>query len=243
MSEGFTIQTDVFEGPLDLLLTLIEKRKLFINDVSLARVTDDFISYTEKAKEFPVSESVNFILIASTLLLIKSKSLLPNLALTEEETESIEDLERRLRLYKRMRELSGHFKNRFGKNVLFTRQPTRIRDPIFSPDKHLNISRIEECIRSAIANLPRREVISEAIVKKVVSLEETIERLTERIKGSLKMRFGEFSNSNKTEKIEVIIGFLAMLELVKRGVISVQQDDAFSDILMESDTVGTPKYS
>src|SRR3989344_4122925 len=103
---SFTVKQEHFEGPLELLLDLIEKRKLFVSDVSLAKVADDYISYVKNLSEFPVADSAHFVLIASTLLLIKSKSLLPNLDLTTEEQVSIEDLEHRLRLYERMRKLS-----------------------------------------------------------------------------------------------------------------------------------------
>ncbi len=82
---GYKVKTHVFEGPLDLLLDLVEKRKLFVNDVSLAEVTDDFIKYIETHEEFPIGESAEFIVIASTLMLVKSRSLLPMLALTEDE--------------------------------------------------------------------------------------------------------------------------------------------------------------
>ena len=74
----FTVKTQSFEGPLDLLLDLIEKRKLFINDISLVKVTDDFIAHVRQFENLPMAESAHFILVASTLLLIKSKSLLPD---------------------------------------------------------------------------------------------------------------------------------------------------------------------
>lgn len=79
----FKIKTEVFEGPLDLLLSLVEKRKLFISDISLASVTDEYINHINKLPEYSMDDRTQFILIASTLLLIKAKSLLPNLPLTE----------------------------------------------------------------------------------------------------------------------------------------------------------------
>ena len=92
---SFAIKHEKFEGPLELLLDLIEKRKLFINDIALAKVADDYVEYVKTVGDFPLSESAQFILIASTLLLIKSKSLLPNLELSEDEKGNIADLERR----------------------------------------------------------------------------------------------------------------------------------------------------
>ena len=109
---AYTVKTEAFEGPLDILLSLIEKRKLHINDVSLSKVADDFIAYINSIEEFPLEESADFILIASTLILIKSKSLLPTLDLSIEEEEDISTLEDRLREYQKIKELKPiHFKS------------------------------------------------------------------------------------------------------------------------------------
>src|SRR5690242_7983178 len=91
ISGVYTVKTPAFEGPLDLLLDLIEKHKLAISEISLAKVADDYIAYVKTFSEFPVAMSAHFILVASTLLLIKSRSLLPNLALSDDEKGSIED--------------------------------------------------------------------------------------------------------------------------------------------------------
>ncbi len=243
-NKDFSIKIDGFEGPLELLLSLIEKRKLPINDVSLATVTDDYIKHIETEKEFPISRTSNFILIASTLLLVKSKSLLPTLELTEEEEENIESLEKRLRLFKRNKELSLHIAEIFGKNVLFESEDAKIIDsePIFLPQDNFSTNSLLESIMNVLKKLPKVDFIPEAVVKKVVSIEEMIDNLTERITKNLQVSFSDFSNIGKVEKIDVIVGFLAMLELAKQGVISLTQDKTFSDITMESDSVGIPKY-
>src|SRR3989344_8736955 len=106
----FQIKMSGFEGPFGLLLYLIEKRKLFINDVSLAAVTEDYLNYMNQlggSNSFSPAEIASFVLVASTLILIKSKSLLPNLNLTEEEEGDIKNLEERLRLYKLFMKLGG----------------------------------------------------------------------------------------------------------------------------------------
>ena len=245
MTEGelaYKVKTDVYEGPLDLLLTLIEKRKLHINDISLAAVTDDYISHVNKLKEFPISKSAHFILVASTLLLIKSKSLLPSLALSEEEEESIEDLERRLKVYRRIRELSGHIQERFGRQILFSRTPNQKIEPFFSPFENLSCTAMHSGIQTVMKNRPRKEKMKEAIVQKVISLEMMVEKLTKRIEQNLKMSFREFSKLEKDKRIHVIVSFLAMLELVKQGIITVVQESHFSDIVMESEHIDVPKY-
>jgi segregation and condensation protein A len=239
----YTVKTHIFEGPLDLLLTLIEKRKLFINDIALSKVADDFIAYINEVGSFPIAESAQFILIASTLLLIKSKSLLPTLPLTEEEEISIHDLEERLKLYQRIRDLSVHVKERFGKYPLFEKNPSRIITSVFSPDPTMTVGNILQSIQTVLQNLPKKEFLPKAIIKKVISLEEMIESLTKRVQKSLKTSFKEFAQVGKQEKVHVIVSFLAMLELVKQGVVDVRQERDFEDIHIESQTVGVPRYS
>lgn len=246
--DEFNVKTHVFEGPLDTLLSLIEKRKLFINDISLAQVADDYIAYVKNLQDFPIADSAHFILIASTLVLIKSKSLLPNLSLTEEEEQSIEDLETRLLEYKKYKALSEHLKKIFGIHVSYLRLPSKEKKIVFAPDKGTTTLRIYEIIREVIANMPKKEAVTKAVVQKVVSLEEMIGNLTERISSSLKMSFKDFSRhaggqtGTKENKINVIISFLAMLELVKQGIIQVRQDKYFHDIEMESQKIGVPVY-
>lgn len=235
MTETYNIKTDTFEGPLDLLLTLIEKRKFFINDISLVDVTDDYIAYLNEKKEFPISQTADFILVASTLLLIKSKSLMPSLSLTEEEESSIEDLEHRLGLYKKFKALSRNIQEQFGKQILFSKLPTRTREPFFSPDDSITSKTLFQSMQNILHNLPKKEDIPKVIVQKIVSLEEMVDKLTERMKNSLTTSFKDFSGIGKEKKVHVIVSFLAMLELVKQGIISVSQENMFSDITIESD--------
>lgn len=237
------VKTETFEGPLEVLLSLIEKRKMHISDISLAKVADDFVAYVQHHAEFPVAEAADFVYVASTLLLIKSRSLLPGIALTEEEQGSIEDLNRRLQIYQRTRELARSLEKIFGETQLHFKSATKVTDPVFSPPATLGSVSLAEAFRSVLQNLPRyTEKNPEVAVRKVISLEERIDDLAGRVQSALKMSFKEFSGIGKTEKVEVIVSFLAMLELVKQGILRVSQDERFSDITMESDSLGTPKY-
>lgn len=246
---NYKVKTGVFEGPLDLLLDLIEKRKLFINDVSLAQVTDDFIQYIESHEDFPIGESAEFILIASTLMLVKSRSLLPTLELTEEEEGSIEDLESRLALYAKTKELALEVRKMFGRNIIFDKTPSKNAVIVFTPDSKTNTSELLMALQRIIESLPKKEFIPKAVVRKMINLEETIEKLAERISRSMKMNFTEFKNQlgangklTQEKKVMVIVGFLAMLELVKRGAIKVTQDSK-GEIEMETESVNIPNYA
>ena len=240
---AFQIKTEVFEGPLDLLLSLIEKRKLFINDIALSKVADDYIAYLQGQEKFPIAQSADFLVIASTLLLIKSKSLLPGLNLTEDEQRDVGDLERRLKIYQRIKELSLHIKNQFGKDIIFAAEP-RKAIPVFSPDKTMTKENLLTAIISVIKALPKvAENIPKAVVKKVISLEEMIGNLTTRIQSSIKLSFREFAKIGKEERVNVIISFLAMLELVKQGIVNVRQNEQFEDIEIETQQTGVPHYN
>lgn len=239
MESAYKVKTHVFEGPLDLLLELVSKRKLFVNDVSLAQVTDDFISYIEEHDEFPIGESAEFILVASTLMLIKSRSLLPMLELSEEEEESIHDLEDRLVLYAKVKELSASLKTIFGKKIIFEKSPTKNPTVVFSPDSKTDKANLLAALERVIEALPKKETLSKVTVRKIISLEEMIEKLAERISKSGKMRFNDLKHK---DKISTIVGFLAMLELVKRGAIRVSQVEGSGEIEIEKEGVRVPTY-
>lgn len=242
----YSVKTAAFEGPLDLLLDLIEKRKLFVSDVSLAKVTDDFIKYIESHEEFPIGESAEFIVVASTLMLLKSKSLLPMLELTKEEEESIDDLEKRLAIYKRAKELALELKKIFGKRIIFEKTPSKSEVVVFSPDSKTSPEHLYLALQSVIASLPKKEVVPKAVVKKMLTLEETIEKLSERIAKGMKMKFSDFAGGKgeltHEKKVSIIVGFLAMLELVKRGALRVTQE-GHGEIEMESESLSTPTYA
>ena len=146
-------------------------------------------------------------------------------------------------ILQRMKELALHVSKNFGKKIMFSKTPAKNIEPVFSPDKDLSVTKIKDGIMSVLHNLPKKAIaIPQKVVEKVISLEEMIENLTERINKNLKMSFKEFSGIGKEEKVNVIVSFLAMLELVKQGIVSVTQDKHFSDITMETDNIGTPKY-
>lgn len=250
----FTIKIETFEGPLDLLLSLIEKRKLFINDVSLARVTDDFIDYVKKMNELPMGITAHFILVASTLLLIKSKSLLPSMTLSEEEQGSIEELEERLKLYKKFKEISVSLQKLFGSKISFAGGQSSI-SPVFSPEDTIKPRFVLESIQNVLNNLPKENKLPKTVIDKIISLEEMIESLTDRINNELKMSFSEFSKTHtkgeargarhvvsREDKKNIIVGFLALLELIKRGIVEANQEDMGEDIRIETQKIALPSY-
>lgn len=247
----FVIKTEVFEGPLDLLLTLIEKRKLFINDISLSKVTDEYIQYVNRLGDYSMSDRTQFIYIASTLLLVKAKSLLPTMNLTEEEKHDVQDLEKRLKELEMMRRASETVMKLFGAKVIYPRGgfdgnfKTEMPD-IFAPSGDTTLQHLTDAIGRVLTSLPRKAPVGPKVtVKKTMSLEEMMTKLTHRIKSAVRMSFKEFSGRDKIDKgerVHVIVSFLAMLELVKQGILDAHQENTFDEIHMESQDLGVPRY-
>ena len=230
----YAVKLNQFEGPLDLLLSLIEKRKMSVNDVSLSEISEKYMEYLKQLSDFPLEEAAGFAVVASTLMLIKSKSLMPSLELNEEEEQSIAELENRLKIYREIRRLSFHIKDRFNKNPLFGREPFKGVKAGFIEPKSLTMEIILSAVKSIIERLPKPEKLHEVAVKKIVSLEEKIIELTERVRTKLEISFSELSlKDGKNIKIEIIVNFLAMLELAKQGIIMVSQSDSFGNIQMK----------
>lgn len=245
---SYRIKTEQFEGPLDLLLSLIEKRKLFIGDFSLAKVADDYIAHIRRFDAYPMNDVANFILVASTLVLIKSKTILPQLSLTVDEESDIDDLKRRLAMYEMFRNLSQHIKNNFGKKIIFERSDRPEMQPVFAPDPRVTIVQINESIHSVVCALPKKIIIPHATVKKIISIEEMMTRLSTRVTQALKTSFTQFSRYQrgvkmpKEQRVEIIVSFLAMLELVKQGVVHVTQHEDCGDIDIETHKFDIPQY-
>jgi len=236
------VKTEIFEGPLEVLLSLIEKRKLFINDISLAKVADDYIDAVRALPEIPMKDVANFVFVASTLVLIKSKSLLPQLDLSGEEQGDIENLKDRLREYAQIKELAVHIKERFGKNIIHEREMPKNTVTVFAPGEDLTLENIFEAVQGILVNLPKAEIAPKAVIKKMITLEDAMERLAKRIEAHLKVSFKKYSGLGKEEKQSVIVSFLAVLELIKRGAVDAEQKGNFEDFQIETRQVGVPRY-
>jgi len=240
--EKFAIKTEVFEGPLELLIELVEKRKLLINDISLATVTDEYMQRVSLMQELSLPNTVQFVTLAATLLLIKSKSLLPVLELTEEEEGSIEDLQERLKQYQLYRDAALPLASEFGKVVLHEPRYNLPREPLFVTDDFCNLGELQAAMTRVLHNLPRETAPKvRATVKPTISLEDMMIKLKQRIELQMHTKFSDLRRHEPEHK-NVIVGFLAILELFKQGNILITQSARFEDIHLESERSSTPKY-
>ena len=238
---GFTIRAGSFEGPYDLLLDLIDKRKLSVNELSLAQVTDEYIAFVRGHEAFPMEDAAQFIGVAATLLLIKSKSLIPELELSMEEEEDVDDLTRRLAQYEKVREARDLLARIYGRMVMVS-AGERTPEPMFAPSRDLTKENLSEALRNALQALEKaEEKLPEARVRPLVTIEEMMDTLLVRVQRAMTLSFKEFSGAAK-EKVEVIVSFLALLELVKQGAVDAAQYGAFDDIRITNTSASVPRY-
>ncbi|MEK7133924.1 MAG: segregation/condensation protein A [Patescibacteria group bacterium] len=240
MTEKFAVTTPTFAGPLETLLNMIEERKMSVSDISLAEVTDAYLAHVEKLPELPLGETAQFILVASTLLLIKSRSLLPTLELSEDERESVEELERRLARYALFRKAAKLLRREWGRALLLLARRAPLRPAVFSP-ADAALASIAGAARRLVSILPKPEALAKAAVAPVLALEDVIVHMKKRLTSAFRARFSELTKSRSRN--EVIVYFLAMLELVRGGHASVSQEKLFEDITIEIENVtGAPRY-
>ncbi|MCX6788069.1 MAG: ScpA family protein [Candidatus Kaiserbacteria bacterium] len=245
----FSIKTNTYEGPFEVLLDLIEARKLLVNELALANITEDFIQHVRAQATFPVEETANFIQIAATLLLIKSKSLIPDLTLTEEENADVEDLKRRLDAYEKVRAAARELARLFGKRIMM---PAGERPPevSFAPSRDLSAAALADALARVLSAREAVKELPEVRVKPLVTIEEMMDRLAKRVESALTLSFKEFAGSAKDPstglgagKIEVIVSFLALLELVKQGAVAAEQYDTHGDIrISHTASSSVPRY-
>ncbi|MFH1111591.1 MAG: segregation/condensation protein A [Patescibacteria group bacterium] len=228
------ISIEKFQGPLDVLLQLIEQEKLDITEVSLAQVTDQYIKYLKTATELNPDEVADFLVVAAKLLLIKSRVLLPMLNLGGEEEEK--DLERQLKIYKEFLEASKVINRMWNRQqVMYAREkPLILKDePKFTPPRGLTSSILKEVWEMVIKKIEPIIKLPQTTLTKVISINEKIQELKKRILAKAHLNWYTFVAEAK-DKIELIVSFLALLELVKQREIIVKQAELFQDISITS---------
>ena len=229
----YTFKTEKFEGPLDILLKLIEDKKLEITEISLAQVADQFLKYLENYQSISPAILADFLVIASRLILIKSRALLPTLEITEDEEENIEDLKRQLQEYKKFKELAKSLSRMAKKKYISYSRPAYFSfQSVFYPPQNVGKKDIYKSFSRFLSKLPEPEKIAEEVIREVVSLEDKIKQIKKSLKERAEFAFGKMLNKNSSSE-ETIVSFLAVLELVRQQIVDVQQDKIFQEIILK----------
>lgn len=224
----FQVQLEHYSGPLQLLIELIREKKLPITEVSLAKVTDDFLSFLN-THEVPSQELADFLVIATRLLLLKSHTLLSEESIEEEDSSSLAD---QLRLYQEYLEAAKYLEQAFeSPRKLFARGKALV----YLTEQEVMIPEgcSAESLQNAFGELLKRLApwfsIEQSRLMRVISVQERLEQVRTLLLDRARLTFGELIRKGGS-KVDIVVSFLALLELVKSRAIHATQSELFSDI-------------
>jgi segregation and condensation protein A len=251
-----------FSGPLEKLLELIEAEKMDINEVSLAKVTDDFLRYLDKFKQGMTDDAASaanadsiataenkfrvdlrvladFVSVASKLIFLKSKYLLPGLALSDEEEADIQDLQARLTIYQQLKpaikilnQLWATSHHSFSRPYFIGKGTGSIPgQTMFYPGGNLSTEALTTALGGIFDTIKTYDLETATIKEKIVTLEEKISEVLGRIQKQGDMHFNELSGEKS--RSEMIVVFLAILHLAREQLVLLEQMENFSDIMVK----------
>ena len=224
----YTVHTTTFQGPMHVLLELIEAHKMNITDLSLAEVTQQFLEHIKGLGTADPNLLADFLTVASKLLVIKSKSLLPSLE-EEEESEEVTDLAYQLFQFKKYKLVAEYLRELEKKSRhMFTREGSIEQIATFYPDPNVKTSSLYEAMQSIARSIEEIAKLPEEAIKEVVSIGEKIKEIQTSIAQKIEFKLSEMMQSKS--KTEVVVTFLALLELIKQRVLTVDQEALFSEI-------------
>jgi len=229
------VKLEKFEGPLSLLLKIIEAEKMDIAEISLAKIADQYVEFIRNTSDIDPDSMADFLLVAAKLLYIKSKILLPYLF--QEEEEDGDDLERQLRMYREFLEAMKKIEARLAeKHFMFAPTERKMwkmigaEEQFFAPPKKINKEEVAAIFKEFLVS-KKIVKIEEEIIHHKVNIEEKIHGIREALLLRINLSFREFL-AKAESKTEVIVSFLAVLELMKQKSISVEQGELFAEILI-----------
>jgi segregation and condensation protein A len=227
---NYQVASDQYSGPLDILLQMIESQELDITSVSLAQVSDQYVLYINEHPEIPPEELADFLVIASKLLVIKSKALLPTLEIEEE----YDDLEAQLKMYKQFVDASKKLQEKINEgHATFAKDtfPPHAIEGFVPPKKPLSIEKMHDLFELLLKKMEPVQVLKKKVIERVVTIREKITQIRESILRQATVSFNRviLETGSKSEKI---VAFLAVLELAKQRIVDIDQDTFLGDIIV-----------
>ena len=242
---GYKIVLDSFEGPLDLLLSLIEKQKIDIYDIPINVITEQYLDYIEQMEILNLEVTSDFLLMAATLLQIKSKMLLPKVkveAEEEEEEDPREELVRRLLAYKKFKEAEAKLRNYEEIGLQSFTKPQEDLTQFEEEEVDLGPLDVESLFMTLNRILNKRGLAVEdfdlgAIRRDEYSVKDCTENILRRLEDSRTIKFSQLLRADSS-KNEIVAYFLSVLELMKAKTILVEQEYAFADLIIRKNEIG-----
>lgn len=232
-SAGYTIELPVYQGPLDLLLELIERAELDITRVALAQVTDQYLAYLQQFSEYHLEDLASFLVIASRLLQIKSEALLPRPPVREPGEEDPGDaLARQLIAYKKYKQVATLLSERDAAGL---RTYLRlVANPVLEPTFDIGDLRVEnlrKAMLAVMANQRQGEALETVVAAPRIRIRDKIQVVLDTLRSATQTTFRTLFKRSRS-RLEVVVSFLAVLELIKLRQVSASQDSLFGDILL-----------
>jgi segregation and condensation protein A len=229
------VKLEKFEGPLSLLLKIIESEKMDIAEISLANIADQYVEFIRNTLDIDPDSMADFLVVAAKLLYLKSKALLPYL-FPVEDIES-DDLERQLKMYREFLEAMKHLQARLDeKRFMFAPVERKLwkmigaEEKFFAPPKKLSKEEVEAIFKQFLVS-KKVIVLEEKTIEHKVNIEEKIAGIRDALLAKINLSFRDFLIKAES-KTEVIVSFLAVLELMKQKSICVEQNELFAEILI-----------
>ncbi|MBD8497674.1 segregation/condensation protein A [Paenibacillus arenosi] len=243
-----TYKLDQFEGPLDLLLHLVDKSEIDIQDISISEITDQYMEYLQSMQELELEITSEFLVMAATLLSIKSKQLLPKPPIMEwedypeyeeEEEDPRDELIRKLIEYRKFKGIAQHLREKETvRSHIFTKEAedlsTYLPTAPTNPVEGLHVSDLVRAFQKALSKAQRKEQVA-TIHRDEISVKDRIRDIVGMLKPSGKGSKVMFSKllSEEMTRHEIVVTFLALLELMKTKHIRCHQDQRFEDIVIQ----------
>lgn len=229
---AFRLELSVFEGPLDLLLHLIEREELDITEVSLLTVTEQYLRHLRAQERINLGQLAEFIAIGARLLLLKSRALLPRdeqpAVEEEEEGNDIRALIAALKEYRRFKQAAEFFRDRDGTSGTYRRVAPQPKVQMPTGLESVTLSSLVDVIREIMERLPDEAPVS-AVAREPVRLRDRITRMVGRLEAERRTSFRRMIEG-ATTRTEVIVDFMAVLELIKQRYLEAVQSESFGDI-------------
>lgn len=242
LGAAYPVSLPLFEGPLDLLLHLIEQEKLDISEISLVAVTDQYLRTIDQLEELAPGALADFLVVASRLLYIKSTRLLPKPPASEEEDETSDNLVRHLLEYRQFKRAASELRSREDEGGrIFVRPPTVVdlgesaqKTPDFG---ELDVNLLQRALKRALARIPvetpppQVKPYTVTVAERMESVRQMLFKLAASDEHARTVSF-EALLGESTSRIEIIVTFLAVLELVKQREVLAQQNTTFGEIVL-----------
>ena len=234
-TQAFPVYLPVYQGPLDLLLQLIERQELDITKVALARVTDQYLAHVRALEHRDPEDIADFLIIAARLILIKSEALLPRPPeRAPGEADPGEELARQLILYKKYRQLAELLRRRADEGLhtyLRTAAPPKAEPRLDL--SNLSAGDLRKAVTRALALLPDAPSVSSVVVPPKITIRDKIRRVQLLLRAEGRARFFELLKEAQS-RVEILVTFLAILELVKQQRVVAAQERIFGDIVVQA---------